>query len=216
MPTRTKKNWKADSRGRYPRELGYKRNEKGELVPHKFYLGEDLVGRLAQDVGELDDADAAADLAQILLHRLLRHGEGHAEQEGRGHDAHGTQERPGQELNLAAERAQAVIGIPQDIEVHQAEPAMAGIDQEDGTQRQQRHAGLLHHEHPARIADPADDPAAPDHARGVGDQEQGQHQGEGVGGRLHHGADQPEPDDLERDDEEAPRAHRTVRGRNRR
>jgi hypothetical protein len=43
MPTRTKKKWKADSRGRYPRELGYKQNERGELVPHKFYLGEDVV-----------------------------------------------------------------------------------------------------------------------------------------------------------------------------
>lgn len=43
MPTRTKKNWKADARGRYPREIGYKRNERNELVPHKFYLGEDLV-----------------------------------------------------------------------------------------------------------------------------------------------------------------------------
>ena len=43
MPTRTKKKWKADARGRFPRELGYKRNERGELVPHKFYLGQDLV-----------------------------------------------------------------------------------------------------------------------------------------------------------------------------
>ncbi len=41
MPTRTKKKWKADARGRYPREIGYKRNDRGELVPHKFYLGED-------------------------------------------------------------------------------------------------------------------------------------------------------------------------------
>jgi hypothetical protein len=43
MPTRTKTKWKTDSRGRYPRELGYKRNKAGKLVPHKFYLGTDLV-----------------------------------------------------------------------------------------------------------------------------------------------------------------------------
>lgn len=42
MPTRTKTKWKPDSRGRYPRELGYKRNKAGKLVPHKFYLGTDL------------------------------------------------------------------------------------------------------------------------------------------------------------------------------
>lgn len=43
MPTRTKTEWKPDDRGRYPRELGYKRNKAEKLVPHKFYLGTDLV-----------------------------------------------------------------------------------------------------------------------------------------------------------------------------
>ena len=43
MPSRTKTEWKSDSRGRYPRELGYKRNKAEKLVPHKFYLGTNLV-----------------------------------------------------------------------------------------------------------------------------------------------------------------------------
>ncbi len=42
MPTRTKKKWKTDNRGRYARELGYKRNASDNLVPPKFYLGTDL------------------------------------------------------------------------------------------------------------------------------------------------------------------------------
>jgi hypothetical protein len=42
MPARTKKNWTPDDRGRYVRELGYKPNDSGKLVPHRFYLGTDL------------------------------------------------------------------------------------------------------------------------------------------------------------------------------
>tara|TARA_R110002072_G_scaffold287242_1_gene452577 strand:- start:17587 stop:19374 length:1788 start_codon:yes stop_codon:yes gene_type:complete len=38
MPIRTKKKWKRDSRGHFPRELGQKRTDSGKLVPHKFRL----------------------------------------------------------------------------------------------------------------------------------------------------------------------------------
>lgn len=42
MNTRTKTRWATDSRGRYSRRIGWKRNAKGQRVQHCFYLGTDL------------------------------------------------------------------------------------------------------------------------------------------------------------------------------
>jgi len=39
---RHRKEWNADSEGRYSRQVGWKYNSAGELVQHKFYLGTDL------------------------------------------------------------------------------------------------------------------------------------------------------------------------------
>ncbi len=42
MATRSKIKWTKDSQGQYPRQIGWKRNEKGQYVQHKFRLGDDL------------------------------------------------------------------------------------------------------------------------------------------------------------------------------
>jgi hypothetical protein len=42
MPTRTKHNWNLDSQGQYPRQVGWSRSRNGNLVQHKFRLGNDL------------------------------------------------------------------------------------------------------------------------------------------------------------------------------
>jgi len=39
--SRRRKTWIPDKEGRYARQLGWKRNEQGKLVQHKFYLGVD-------------------------------------------------------------------------------------------------------------------------------------------------------------------------------
>jgi hypothetical protein len=39
--SRRRKTWMPDKEGRYSRQLGWKRNEQGTLVQHKFYLGTD-------------------------------------------------------------------------------------------------------------------------------------------------------------------------------
>ena len=42
MATRSKTRWTPDTRGRYTRRIGWKKNTKGQLVQHLFYLGTDL------------------------------------------------------------------------------------------------------------------------------------------------------------------------------
>ncbi len=42
MTTRSKQSWRPDSRGYYPRQLGWKLSQSGKLVQHKFLLSADL------------------------------------------------------------------------------------------------------------------------------------------------------------------------------
>ena len=41
MPTRTRRNWKPDSRGYYSRQIGWEHSKSGKLQQHKFILGTD-------------------------------------------------------------------------------------------------------------------------------------------------------------------------------
>ena len=42
MPTRTKQNWNLDDQGQYPRQVGWSYSKNGNLIQHKFRLGNDL------------------------------------------------------------------------------------------------------------------------------------------------------------------------------
>ncbi len=41
MATRSRRNWKPDSRGYYTRQIGWKRSKSGKLLQPKFILGQD-------------------------------------------------------------------------------------------------------------------------------------------------------------------------------
>ena len=57
---------------------------------------------VADDVGELDQADAAAKSVEIALHGLLHHGEGETHDEGGGQHDHQQQQNDLQDILLAA------------------------------------------------------------------------------------------------------------------
>ena len=157
---------------------------------------------VADDVGELHQADAAAQPVEVALHGLLHHREREA------HDERGRQNDDREQQ----QDQRRVGGVrPHDVVIDECcgqDPgADTEIDEPRAGQCQRRCDALHQEEEAARIGDAVDEPRAHEETGRVAQQEHGQHQREAVAVRLQQNADQPVPDDLQRHDQEAADEH---------
>ena len=153
-------------------------------------------GAVADDVGELHQADPLAQAIEIALHGLLhdREGEAHDERGGQHHN----QQQDGDHRHVDGTTAHEVSV---DEACRQHARADRPVDVPRAGERQRRGNALHQEEEPPRVCDAVDGAGADQQARRVAQQKNRQDQREAVAVGLQQHADQAVPDDLQRNDQ---------------